>query len=79
MPRKLLKTLSLVDGIDVFFDIVQPLENLRNEDFDNSEFEKLRKRVTDRRIKEVMKKPMGALQKAFTSKTRKETPPEPKD
>ena len=79
LPRKLLKTLSLVDGIDVFFDIVQPLENLRNENFDNSEFEKLRKRVTDRGTKEVMKKPIGALQKTFTSKTRKETPPEPKD
>ena len=56
LPKKLLKVLLSVDGIKLFFDVVQPLENVLNKDFDNSEFEELRKRAKDLKIKEVMEK-----------------------
>ena len=56
LPKKLLKVLLSVDGIKLFFDVVQPLDNVLNKDFDNSEFEELRKRAKDLKIKEVMEK-----------------------
>lgn len=54
LPKKLTKELLSVDGIKIFFEVIQRMETLINEQFDASEFDALRKRAIDLRVKEVM-------------------------
>lgn len=54
LPEKLTKELLSVDGIKLFFEVVQRMENLINEHFDNSAFDALRKKAKDLGVKEVM-------------------------
>jgi len=53
-PEKLTKELLSVDGIKLFFEVIQRIENLINEHFDNSEFDSLRKMAINLEVKEVL-------------------------
>ncbi|MCJ7546993.1 MAG: hypothetical protein MUP30_09275 [Deltaproteobacteria bacterium] len=43
LSKKLMKELGKVAGIDIFYDIIQPIEFALDEDFDFSNFEKIKK------------------------------------
>jgi len=53
LPRHLVKDLLSVDGIELFFEVVKPLEYLEKPDFDSSDFDALYARAKELDIKEL--------------------------
>jgi hypothetical protein len=53
LPKHLVKDLLSVDGINLFFEVVRPLEYLENENFDSSNFDALYERAKKLGIKEL--------------------------
>ena len=53
LPVHLVKDLLSVDGIELFFNVVKPLEYLENENFDSSDFDALYERAKKLDIKEL--------------------------